>query len=274
MTETRKLNIALLQMRSGIDPAANVVAMVEGVSEAASRGAELVATPEVCSLMDIRPGALAQKAVREDSDVCLRRMRELAADNEIHLLLGSMPIALGDGQFANRSFLIGPVGDILARYDKMHMFDVKLSDTESYRESATYRPGDGLVTAEAAGARLGLSICYDLRFPMLYRRLAQAGAEILTIPAAFTRTTGQAHWHVLLRARAIETGCFVIAPAQGGTHEDGRETFGHSLVISPWGEVIAEKPDDAPGLLMAEIDLTEVADARRRVPSLSLERPF
>jgi len=149
-----------------------------------------------------------------------------------------------------------------------------LSDSEAYRESATYRAGDRLVTAEAAGTRLGLSICYDLRFPSLYRRLARAGAEILAVPAAFTRTTGRAHWHVLLRARAIETGCFVIAPAQGGRHEDGRETFGHSLVISPWGEIIAEKADDMPGLLMAEIDPGEVADARRRIPSLSLERPF
>ena len=274
MTDTRKLKLAVLQMRSGTDPEANIDAMVEGVGEAARRGAELLATPEMCSLMDIRSGALAQKAVREDSDICLGRMQELAAENAFHLLLGSLPIALGDGRFANRSFLIGPKGDILVRYDKMHMFDVTLSDSEVYRESATYRPGDTIAVAEAAGAMIGLSVCYDLRFPMLYRRLAKAGAEILTVPAAFTRTTGRAHWHVLLRARAIETGCFVIAPAQGGRHEDGRETFGHSLIISPWGEVISEKADDAPGLLMAEIDLAEVADARRRIPSLSLERPF
>ncbi len=265
------LNLALLQMRSTTEVGDNIQAMEAGIRAAADAGAQLVATPEMCSLMDIRPGALAQKAMREADDACLHRMQALAATHGIHLLLGSLPIACDDGRYANRSVLLGPDGTVLARYDKIHMFDVELSDTEAYHESATYRAGDSLVTATAASARLGLSICYDVRFPALYRRLAQAGADILSVPAAFTRTTGRAHWHVLLRARAIETGCFAIAPAQGGHHADGRETYGHSLVVSPWGEVIAEKPDDAPGLLMAEIDLGQVAEARRRIPSLHLD---
>ena len=265
------LNLALLQMRSTTEVGDNIQAMEAGIRAAADAGAHLVATPEMCSLMDIRPGALAQKAMREADDACLHRMQALAATHGIHLLLGSLPIACDDGRYANRSVLLGPDGTVLARYDKIHMFDVELSDTEAYHESATYRAGDSLVTATAASARLGLSICYDVRFPALYRRLAQAGADILSVPAAFTRTTGRAHWHVLLRARAIETGCFAIAPAQGGHHADGRETYGHSLVVSPWGEVIAEKPDDAPGLLMAEIDLGQVAEARRRIPSLHLD---
>ena len=196
-------------------------------------------------------------------------MRGLAAELGIWMLIGSIAVTLaGEDRLANRSVLIAPDGSVRARYDKIHMFDVEVGDGQSYRESRAYRPGERAVLAETEFGKLGMTICYDVRFPHLYRKLAQAGAGILTIPAAFTRVTGKAHWHVLVRARAIETGSFVIAPAQGGKHEDGRETFGHSLIVSPWGEVLAEKADDEPGVILADLDLDAVAIARRRIPSL------
>lgn len=265
----RKLAVACIQMRSGTEPAANLAAVTEMIRQAAAQGARFIATPEMTNLLDIRPGMARAKVRREAEDESLPAFQALAAGLGVTLLVGSLAIALEDeARFANRSFLIGPEGNVIARYDKIHMFDVEVGDGQTYRESNAYRPGREAVLATAPFGRIGLTICYDLRFPHLYRRLAQAGAEILTVPAAFTRVTGEAHWHVLIRARAIETGCFVIAPAQGGRHEDGRETFGHSLIVSPWGEIIAERTSAEPGLLLAGIDLADVAEARRRIPAL------
>lgn len=268
-----KLTAACIQMRSGTEPAANLAAAIGMIREAAAQGARFIATPEMTNLLDIRPGMARAKVRREAEDESLPTFRALAAELGVTLLIGSLAIALeGDERLANRSFLIGPDGSLIARYDKVHMFDVEVGDGQTYRESRAYRPGEETVLATAPFGKLGLTVCYDLRFPHLYRRLAQAGADILTIPAAFTRVTGEAHWHVLIRARAIETGCFVIAPAQGGKHEDGRETFGHSLIVSPWGDVIAEMPGNEPGVLLATIDLSEVASARARIPSLTNDR--
>jgi predicted amidohydrolase len=268
-----RLTAACIQMRAGTEPAANLAAATGMIREAARQGARFIATPEMTNLLDIRPGMARPKVRREAEDESLPAFRALAAELGVTLLIGSLAIALEeDERFANRSFLIGPEGGLIARYDKIHMFDVEIGDGQTYRESRAYRPGEQAVLAKAPFGKLGLTICYDLRFPHLYRRLAQAGADILTIPAAFTRVTGAAHWHVLIRARAIETGCFVIAPAQGGKHEDGRETFGHSMIVSPWGEVIAELEGDEPGVLMATIDLSEVAAARARIPSLGTDR--
>lgn len=270
-----KLTLACIQMRSGVEVAANIAAASALIREAAGQGATLIATPEMTNLLDIRPGKARPKIRIEAEDESLPAFTALAAELGIWLLIGSLAIALEDDErFANRSYLISPDGQVTARYDKIHMFDVEVGDGQSYRESRAYRPGTESVTAQAGEATLGLSICYDLRFPHLYRKLAQSGAQILTVPAAFTRITGEAHWHVLLRARAIETGSFVIAPAQGGKHEDGRETYGHSLIISPWGDVIAEKTDAEPGVLLAEIDLGEVDKARARVPSIQGDRSF
>lgn len=268
-----RLLAACIQMRSGTEPAANIAAASALIRQAAGQGATFIATPEMTNLLDIRPGMARAKVRREAEDVSLPVLRALAAELGITLLIGSLAIALEDDErFANRSFLIAPDGSVIARYDKIHMFDVEVGDGQTYRESRAYRPGTEAVLAQAPFVRLGLTICYDVRFPHLYRRLAQAGAEILTIPAAFTRVTGEAHWDVLIRARAIETGCFVIAPAQGGKHEDGRETFGHSLIVSPWGEVLAEAPGAEPGIIVAEIDLAEVTKARGRIPSLGNDR--
>jgi len=266
---------ACVQMRSGTEPAANIAAASEMIRAAAAQGAVFIATPEMTNLLDIRPGMARAKVRREAEDESLPKLRALAAELGVTLLIGSLAIALDEEvRFANRSFLIGPDGAIRARYDKIHMFDVEVGDGQTYRESRAYRPGEAAVLAGTPFARLGLTICYDVRFPHLYRRLAQAGAEVLTIPAAFTRVTGEAHWHVLVRARAIETGSFVIAPAQGGKHEDGRETFGHSLIVSPWGEVLAEAGGAEPGIILADIDLEDVAKARGRIPSLGNERDF
>lgn len=263
------VNAACVQMRSGTDVAPNIAAASALIREAAARGAEFIATPEMTNLLDIRPGMARAKVRREAEDESLPVLRALAAELGVTLLIGSLAIALEeDERFANRSFLIGPDGGIIARYDKIHMFDVEVGDGQTYQESRAYRPGTEAVLSAAPFGRVGLSVCYDVRFPHLYRRLAQSGADILAIPAAFTRVTGEAHWHVLVRARAIETGCFVMAPAQGGKHEDGRETFGHSLIVSPWGEVLAEADGAEPGIILARIDLAQVAKARGRIPSL------
>lgn len=264
---------ACIQMRSGTEPGANIAAASVLIREAAGMGAAFIATPEMTNLLDIRPGMARAKVRPEAEDGSLAVLRALAAELRVTLLIGSLAIALEDDErFANRSFLIGPDGGIIARYDKIHMFDVEVGDGQTYRESRAYRPGAEAVLAQTPFGRLGLTVCYDVRFPHLYRRLAQAGAEILTIPAAFTRVTGEAHWHVLVRARAIETGSFVIAPAQGGIHEDGRETFGHSLMVSPWGDILAEAAGAEPGIILARIDLAEVAKARGRIPSLGNDR--
>ena len=263
------IRAACVQMRSGAEVAPNIAAATALVRQAAEAGAILIATPEMTNLLDIRPGMARPKIVSQDDDATLAAFRALAVELGVWLLLGSIAVTVeDDDRFANRSFLIGPDGKIVAQYDKIHMFDVEVGDGQTYRESRAYRSGTSAVLAETAISPIGMTICYDLRFPALYRTLAQAGAQILTVPAAFTRMTGEAHWHVLLRARAIETGCFVIAPAQGGQHEDGRETFGHSLIISPWGEILAEADGDEPGVVWADIDLEQVSKARARIPSL------
>jgi predicted amidohydrolase len=224
-------------------------------------------------LMERRTHAVFEKTFAEQSDPGLAAFRELASELGIWLLIGSLAIKLSDDKLANRSFLINAQGEVAARYDKIHMFDVDLPNGESYRESKNYQPGITAMVAETPWGALGMSVCYDLRFPNLYRELAQAGAKMLTVPAAFTRTTGQAHWHILLRARAIESGCFVFAPAQCGIHADGRETFGHSLVVAPWGEILSDG-GEAPGIIMADIDLSRIKTARSAVPSLNHDRLF
>ena len=267
------MRAAVVQMRSGLDPAANAADAEAMIRQAAGEGAVLVATPEMTTLVDRKPrrmfGTLPDGEPPE-----AERFEVLARELGIHLLIGSMAVALdrspGTRKAANRSVLFGPAGRIAA-YDKVHLFDVDLDTGESWKESAVYRAGTEAVVARSGEAVLGLSICYDLRFPALYRRLAQAGANVLTVPAAFTVPTGRAHWEVLLRARAIETGSWVLAPAQGGAHEDGRVTYGHSMVVDPWGAVATRLDHDEPGVLMADLDLARVADVRRRVPALSLE---
>lgn len=270
-----KIRAACIQMRSGVDVMPNIAMATGLIREAAGQGAGFIATPEMTNLLDIRPGMARPKLVAQDDDATLAALRALARELGIWLLIGSIALTLeGENRFANRSYLIGPDGAVRARYDKIHMFDVEVGDGQSYRESRAYRPGESAVLADTDFGTVGMTICYDVRFPHLYRQLAQAGASILTVPAAFTRVTGEAHWHVLLRARAIETGCFVVAPAQGGRHEDGRETFGHSLIISPWGEVLAEADHAEPGIIWADLDLNQVDTARRRIPSLGNDQAF
>jgi predicted amidohydrolase len=225
------------------------------------------------SLMDMRKGALLAKTVSEERDEALAAFRVLAAELGVHLLIGSLPIRVSEEKCANRSFLLAPGGVIAARYDKIHMFDVAVGDGQHYRESAKFEPGRDTVLAEVGPLTLGLTVCYDLRFPHLYRALAKLGATVLCVPAAFTQVTGEAHWHVLLRARAIENGAYVIAPAQGGRHADGRQTYGHSLVVGPWGEILAEAGTE-PAVLLAELDPAAVTEARRKIPSLAYDRPI
>lgn len=267
---------AAVQMRSGVDVAANVAAAEELVREAAAAGANYVLTPEMTTVLDRERARLLAAISAEENDPSLARFRALARELGIHLHIGSMAVRLAGAEdaVANRSFLIGPDGAIVARYDKIHMFDVDLGNGESYRESALYQPGEHAVTAELPWARLGLTVCYDVRFPSLYRALAVAGASLIAVPAAFTRTTGQAHWHVLMRARAIETGAFIVAAAQGGHHEDGRDTYGHSLIVDPWGTILIEAKGAEPGVIVATIDPAESARVRSRVPSLANARAF
>ena len=267
------VTIALVQLQSGRKPQVNIEVAAKLITEAKDRGAHFVLTPEMTNIMETDRGALLDAITTENDDPGLAALRELARSLRIWLHLGSLAIKLSDDRAANRSFLINPDGDIVAQYDKLHMFDVDLRDGESYRESQTFQPGDSAVCADTPWGRLGLSICYDLRFPALYRALAEAGSAFLAIPSAFTRQTGEAHWHVLVRARAIENGCFVFAAAQGGVHENGRETFGHSLIVDPWGKVLAEDGTE-PGLVMAEIDPAAVTAARGRIASLQHGRRF
>ena len=263
----------LVQMRSGLSPQANLDAAVRLIGEAKSAGADYVQTPEMTNILEVKRERLFAAIALEENDVSLATFRELARKLSIFLHVGSLAIKLLPEKAANRSFLIDRTGDIVARYDKIHMFDVDLAGGESYRESRNYRPGEIAVAADLPWGRLGLSVCYDLRFPSLYRALAEAGCSFLAIPSAFTRQTGEAHWHVLVRARAIENGAFVLAAAQGGAHENGRETFGRSLVVDPWGRVVAEGGTE-PGVIMATIDPAEVTAARAKVPSLQHGRRF
>ena len=260
-------------MQSGLDVAKNVADAATLIRQAAGEGAAYVLTPEMTTVLDRDRTRLLAAIEAEERDPSLPKFQALAAELGIHLHIGSMAIRLPDGGVANRSFLIGPDGAILARYDKIHMFDVDLAGGESYRESALYRAGSTATVADLPWARLGLSVCYDVRFPHLYRQLAQAGAALIAIPAAFTKTTGEAHWHVLVRARAIETGSYVVAAAQGGRHEDGRDTFGHALIVDPWGKVLAVAGTEAT-LIVAEVDPEESAAARRRIPALANDRSF
>lgn len=263
--------IAVLQMTSGIDPAANRDAIVGAVAAAAAEGAMMLFTPEVSGLVDRDRQRAAPNLFSEGDDPVLAAVRSAAAHHGIWVHLGSLLIRRDDGKLANRGFVIDHAGAIRARYDKMHMFDVDLPTGESWRESASYTPGDGAVVVATPVGRLGLSICYDMRFPELYAALTNAGATMLAMPAAFTRPTGEAHWHVLLRARAIEGACFVVAAAQTGVHDDGRATYGHSLVIDPWGKVLLDM-GEAPGLGFAEIDPALQEDVRSRVPALRHRR--
>lgn len=260
-------------MRSGRDPVRNRDAAVAAVREAASRGAQYVQTPEMTSLLERSREALFDKITVPEQDVTLAGLREAARAHEVVVHVGSLAVRHGD-KVANRAFLIDREGNVAGTYDKLHLYDVDLPNGESWRESATYTGGACAVVADLPWARLGIAICYDVRFPALYRALAEAGAEILTAPAAFTRQTGEAHWHVLQRARAIETGSFMISAAQGGRHEDGRETYGHSLIVDPWGRVLADAGGAEPGVILAEIDLGLVAEARARIPALRHARPF
>ena len=270
---TGTFKVAMIQMRSGLKPALNIDDAVRLISEAKSAGADYVLTPEMTNILAAKREQLFDVIVDEEADPSLATLRELARQLGIHIHIGSLAIRLSADRAANRSFLVDPRGNIAARYDKIHMFDVDLADGESYRESRNYRPGELAVLADLPWGRLGLTICYDLRFPALYRALAEAGATMLAIPSAFTKQTGEAHWHVLLRSRAIENGSFVFAAAQGGKHENGRDTYGHSLIVDPWGRIIAEGGTES-GVVMAEINPAEVANARARIPSLQHGRRF
>lgn len=263
---------ACVGMRSGQDVGRNRDDAVRMVREAAEGGAHYIQTPEMTSLVDRTKGAVREKVGDERQDPTLAALREVAREKGVTVHIGSIAVRAGE-KIANRAYLIDPDGEIAARYDKVHLFDVDLPNGESWRESATYIGGDKAVLAETAWGLLGVTICYDVRFPALYRALAEAGAAILSAPACFTRQTGEAHWHVMHRARAIETGSFMISAAQGGLHEDGRETFGHSLIVDPWGRVLAEG-GAGPGVILAAVDLSLVADARGRIPTLKNARPF
>jgi predicted amidohydrolase len=273
MTAAATFRAGLIQMRSGLEPAANLDAAVALIREAKAGGADYVQTPEMTNVMDVRRERMLATIVAEEKDASLARFRELARQLRIYLHIGSLAVKVSPERAANRSFLIDRDGEIAARYDKIHMFDVDLANGESYRESRSFRPGELAIVADLPWGRLGLTICYDLRFPALYRALAEAGASFIAIPAAFTRQTGEAHWHVLIRSRAIENGCFVLAAAQGGLHENKRETFGHSLIVDPWGRILAEGGTE-PGIIIATIDPAEIVAARSRIPSLQHGRRF
>ena len=273
------MRAALIQLTVTDDPAANLAATECFIRQAVQGGAGFVLTPEMTNCLSSSRDH--QRAIfrSEEGDETLAGLRRAAKEHGIWLLIGSLGLLTQDedGRFANRSFLIAPDGNIAARYDKIHMFDVNVSETEVYRESSAYRPGGQAVVADAGWAKIGMTVCYDLRFPHLYRRLAQGGAQVITIPAAFNHITGAAHWETLVRARAIETGCFVLAPAQTGFHAEahgkGRRTHGHSLAVAPWGEILADAGTE-PGVTLVDLDLTQVDKARGRVPSLSHDREF
>jgi deaminated glutathione amidase len=269
-----KFTAAAVQMRSGKEPGRNVVDFEALVREAVGNGATYVQTPEMTGAI-IRDKADRAAAFKlEKDDVIVAAARRLSAELGIFLHVGSTGILREDGKIANRAFFFTPDGSLAARYDKIHMFDVDLDNGESWRESATYEPGAEALVADIGDAKIGFAICYDVRFPQLFRAEALAGAEVLTAPAAFTRQTGQAHWHILQRARAIENGAFMISAAQGGQHEDGRETFGHSMIVDPWGKILAEADHDQPDVIVAEIDTALSAEARQKIPNLKNAREF
>ena len=270
---TAPFTAAMVQMCTSLSPEASFRQAEALVREAASRGADYVQTPEVSNLIQKNRKALFELLAPEEEDVSLKAYRDLARELKIHLHVGSLALRATPERAVNRSFLIAPDGDILASYDKIHMFDIELEGGESYRESANYQPGETAVISDLPWGRIGLTVCYDVRFPALYRALAEAGAYFISVPSAFTVRTGEAHWHTLLRARAIENGCFILAAAQAGRHESGRETYGHSLIVDPWGAVLAEGGVE-PGIVMATIDPVKVETARKSIPSLQHGRRF
>jgi predicted amidohydrolase len=267
---SKVLRVGLVQMCSGLEPEANIAEASRLIRRAVGDGAEFVATPEMTNVVEPRRSVLWEKVRDEADDQSVAALARLARELGIWLSAGSLALRSGQ-RLVNRSLLYAPDGSVVARYDKVHLFDVALPNGESYRESGSYDGGTQAVTVNIGPARLGLTICYDLRFPQLYLALAGAGANVLTVPSAFTRVTGEAHWHVLLRARAIETGSFVLAAAQGGRHESGRETYGHSLVVDPWGRILAEAQDQ-PGIILTDIDSEQAAVARRKIPTLRHQR--
>ena len=268
-----RFTAACIQVNAGTDLDENIAAAAALTREAAARGADLVLMPENVAMMDWGREAIVRKSMPEQEHRALAAFRELARETNVWLHCGSLAVRLDESMVANRTYVLSPDGETAAVYDKIHLFDVDLGNGEIYRESSTFRSGDRAVLAKTPWGGLGLSVCYDLRFPQLYRSLALGGAAFLAVPAAFTRVTGEAHWHVLLRARAIETGCYVFAPAQTGVHVRGRQTFGHALIVDPWGEILADA-GLAPGLIMADIDPAKVSEARARIPSLTHDRDF
>ncbi|UFZ02417.1 carbon-nitrogen hydrolase family protein [Bradyrhizobium ontarionense] len=273
MSTDRSFVAAMVQMRTSLLAEPSLEQGTRLIREAVAQGAEYVQTPEVSNMMQLNRTALFEQLKSEDDDPSLKAYRALAKELNIHLHIGSLALRFSEDKAVNRSFLIGPDGNVLASYDKIHMFDIDLPGGESYRESANYQPGESAVITDLPWGRLGLTICYDVRFPALYRALAESGASFISVPSAFTRKTGEAHWHTLLRARAIETGCFVFAAAQCGLHENKRETFGHSLIIDPWGEVLSEGGVE-PGVFLARIDPSRVETVRQTIPSLQHGRRF
>jgi predicted amidohydrolase len=269
---SKPFTVACVQTSSARDVDVNIKTVGAMIREARARGAEFIMLPETVGMVEPNRELRLKKAVVEEKDKALKAFRALAAELKVWLLIGSLAVRTSGRRLANRSFLVDPKGKVVASYDKIHLFDVDLG-TESHRESSTIRPGRKAVVAKTPWGKLGMTVCYDVRFPHLYRRLAKAGAIFLSVPSGFTRPTGSAHWHTLLRARAIENGSFVFAPAQCGEHADGRKTFGHSLIVDPWGEILAEAGDDV-GIITARIDPKRVADVRRSIPALTHDRPI
>jgi predicted amidohydrolase len=274
MSADLSFTAAMVQMRTGLLPPANLEQGTKLIREAAAQGADYVLTPEVSNMIQSNRQAMFENLAAEEDDLSLKAYRALAVELKIHLHIGSLALRASPERAVNRSFLIAPDGTVIASYDKIHMFDIDLPGGESYRESANYQPGETAVIADLPWGRIGLTICYDVRFPALYRALAESGASFLTVPSAFTVRTGEAHWHTLLRARAIENGCFVFAAAQAGTHESKRQSYGHSLIIDPWGTILAEGSATETGVFLAKIDPAKVETARKTVPSLQHGRRF
>lgn len=264
---------ACIQLRTGNVVAENIAFTSGLIREAAAKGADFIITPETTGLMELGAERLFANTAYQDDDLAVKAFSELAAELGIWLTIGSLAIKLSDSKVANRCFVFGPDGSLVTTYDKLHMFDVDLPNGEIFRESTNYQAGSRAVTVDMPWGRFGLTICYDVRFPQLYRALAHGGAGYLTVPSAFTKNTGKDHWHLLLQTRAVENGCFVFAPAQGGTHENGRETYGHSLIISPWGEILAEAGIE-PEVILAKIDPAQIVEARGRIAALKHDRPF
>jgi predicted amidohydrolase len=271
MTDT--VRAACIQMTSGVEIAGNIEQSTALIRAAHADGAQIIGMPEVANLCQKSRRRALETAQYEENEPALKAWRELAAELNIWLLAGSMVIKIADDKLVNRAYMIAPDGAIAAKYDKIHMFDVDLPNGERYRESDLFTPGDRAVLVDGPWGGIGITICYDVRFPQLYRALAKAGANMIWTSAAFTRTSGRAHWHVMQRARAIETGCWILAPAQCGDHEDGRNTYGHALIVSPWGEVVADAGEE-PGYVVADLDLGRVAEARQAIPSLRHDRDF